>query len=172
MGTAPSADLDGIVVAPEGSRSDGLLWVVAQAEAEIVQRYGFLDDAEQAVSAAMFDPPDGAFLVARRGDAAGPPVGGAGVRAISPGIGEVRRLWLDPGWRRRGIARLLLAELEDVSRDIGLRTLCLTTGDRQPEAVSLYVATGWRKVAIDKSAEGFRFSKKLGSGEVTDALSN
>jgi GNAT superfamily N-acetyltransferase len=172
MGAAPPADTDGIVVAREGSRSDGHLWVVAQAEAEIVQRYGFLDDVERELTAAMFDPPDGVFLVARRGDAAGPPVGGAGVRAIGPGIGEVRRLWVDPGFRRRGIARLLLAELEDASREIGLRTLRLSTGDRQPEAVGLYVATGWRHVALDKSAEGFRFSKKLGGGEVTDALSS
>jgi GNAT superfamily N-acetyltransferase len=160
MGATPSALPDRIVLAREGSQGDGLRWVVAQAEAEIVQRYGWLDDTEQELTAAMFDPPDGAFLVARAG-AAGPPVGGVGVRAIDPGIGEVRRLWLDPGFRRRGIARLLMAALEDASRDMGLRTLCLTTGDNQPEAVALYVATGWRRVAIDQAAEGFRFTKKI-----------
>jgi GNAT superfamily N-acetyltransferase len=163
MGGDPSALPDGIVLAREGSQSDGFRWVVAQAEAEIVQRYGFLDDVEGDLVAAMFDPPQGVFVVARRGGAAGPPVGGVGVRAIGPGIGEVRRLWLDPGFRRRGIARLLLAALEDASRDIGLRTLCLTTGDNQPEAVALYVSTGWRQVALDKSADGFRFTKKLGA---------
>ena len=52
--------------------------------------------ANWASRAAMFDPPNGAFLVARRGDAAGPPLGGVGVRAIGPGVGEVRRLWVDP----------------------------------------------------------------------------
>ena len=160
-----SAMRESITLAVEPYGGDGPRWVVERAEAEIVERYGELDAGELGLTAAMFNLPKGAFLVARRGDAAGLPFGGAGVRAISPGIGEVRRLWLDPGWRRRGIARLLLAELEDVSRDIGLRTLCLTTGDRQPEAVSLYVATGWRKVAIDKSAEGFRFTKKLGAAK-------
>ncbi len=69
---------------------------MAQAEAEIVERYGVLDDGERGLTAAMFDPPAGAFLVARRGGAAGPPVGGVGVRALGPGIGEVRRLWVDP----------------------------------------------------------------------------
>jgi GNAT superfamily N-acetyltransferase len=161
MGAVPSALPDGIVLAREGSQSDGLRWVVAQAEAEIAQRYGRLDDSERDITAAMFDPPAGAFLVARAG-AAGPPLGGVGVRAISPGIGEVRRLWLDPGWRRRGIASLLMASLEDASLDIGLRTLCLTTGERQPEAVALYASTGWRQVALDKAADGFGFTKKLG----------
>ena len=91
------------------------------------------------------------------------PVGGVGVRALSPGIGEVRRLWIDPGRRRQGIARLLMAALEEASRDIGLRTLCLTTGERQPEAVALYLSMGWRQVALDKAAVGFRFTKKLGA---------
>jgi GNAT superfamily N-acetyltransferase len=162
VGALSSALPSGVVVAREGFRSDGPQWVMAQAEVEIVERYGVLDDGERGLTAAMFEPPAGAFLVARAG-AAGPPVGGVGVRALSPGIGEVRRLWLDPGWRRQGIARLLIAALEDASRDIGLRTLCLTTGDRQPEAVALYTSTGWRQVALDKAAVGFRFTKKLGA---------
>ena len=55
--------------------------------------------------------------------------------------------------------------LEDASRDIGLRTLRLATGDRQPEAVALYVSTGWQQVALDKAADGFRFTKKLGAAK-------
>jgi GNAT superfamily N-acetyltransferase len=152
-----------VTLAVEPYGGGGARWVVEQAEAEIVERYGFLDDGELGLTAAMFNPPNGAFLVARRGDAAGPPLGGAGVRAISPGIGEVRRLWIDPSFRRRGVARLLMAALEDASRDIGLRALCLTTGERQPEAVALYASTGWRQVVFDKAAEGFRFTKKLGA---------
>jgi GNAT superfamily N-acetyltransferase len=150
------------VLAREGFRSEGPQWVMAQAEAEIVVRYGELNDDERGLTAAMFEPPAGAFLVARAG-AAGPPLGGVGVHALSPSIGEVRRLWIDPGRRRQGIARLLIAALEDASRDIGLRTLCLTTGERQPEAVALYLAMGWRQVALDKAAVGFRFTKKLGA---------
>ena len=150
------------MLAREGFRSDGPQWVMTQAEAEIVVRYGVLDDGERGLTAAMLEPPAGTFLVARAG-AAGPPLGGVVVRAISPGIGEVRPLWLDPGWRRRGIARLLMAALEDASRGIVLRTLCLTTGGRQPEAVALSTSTGWRQMALDKTAVGFRFTKKLGA---------
>ena len=85
MHRPPSAIPAGLTLAREPAAGDGPRWVVAQAEAELVARYGGLDDGERGLTAAMFDPPAGVFLVARRGDAAGPPVGGVGVRAVGPG---------------------------------------------------------------------------------------
>src|SRR5271163_3774113 len=79
----PASD---IVLAREPYGDEGPRWVVAQAEAELEARYGDLDDGERGLTAAMFDPPAGAFLVARRGDAAGPPVGGVGLRAVAPDV--------------------------------------------------------------------------------------
>jgi hypothetical protein len=73
---------------------------VAQAEAELVARYGFLDDGELGLTAVMFDPPAGVFLIART-ESRGQPVGGAGLRTVATGTGEVRRLWVDPAWPRR-----------------------------------------------------------------------
>src|SRR5271167_4762465 len=69
MHDLPSALRAGVVLAREPYGDDGPRWVVARAEAEIVKRYGNLDGDEQGLTAAMFDPPNGAFLVARRGDA-------------------------------------------------------------------------------------------------------
>jgi GNAT superfamily N-acetyltransferase len=143
-------------------------WVVARAEEELVARYGMLDDGELGLSASMFDPPAGSFVIARvAADDDAHPVGGAGVRTVAPGTGEVRRLWVDPAWRRRGIARALMAGLEDAARDLGLATLRLATGDRQPEAMALYDSTGWERVRVD-TYEGaaetvcvFRFVKSL-----------
>jgi GNAT superfamily N-acetyltransferase len=145
-----SAIPSGLAPHREPYGDEGPQWVVAQAEAEIVARYGYLDDGERGLTAAMFDPPAGAFLVARRGDAAGPPVGGVGLRAVAPGVGEVRRLWVDPARRGSGIARTLMAALEDAAGDLGLSALVLATGDRQPEAVALYEATGWERVHVDR----------------------
>ena len=128
--------------------AEGPKWIVAQAEAEIVERYGDLDGGELGLTADMFNPPNGAFLVARRGHAAGPPVGGVGVRAIHPGLGQIRRLWVDPGRRGQGIARALMNGVEHAARDLGLTDLRLGTGDRQPEAVALYESSGWERVLV------------------------
>jgi GNAT superfamily N-acetyltransferase len=128
----------------------GAQWVVAQAEAEIVVRYGVLEDGEKGLTAAMFDPPNGAFLVARRGGAAGPPLGGVGVRALRPGVGQIRRLWVDPASRGQGVARALMGGIEDAARDLGLTDLRLGTGDRQPEAVALYESSGWERALVGR----------------------
>ena len=138
---------------------DGPGWVVARAEEEIVARYGGLDDGERGLTAAMFDPPAGAFVVARRGDTAGPPVGGVGVRRVGPGLGEVRRLWVDPGERGQGVGRRLMVAVEEAALDLGLTALRVATGERQPEAVALYRSTGWSPVR--DPAYGFRFTKAL-----------
>jgi GNAT superfamily N-acetyltransferase len=154
-----------LVLTREPSATEGPRWVVARAEAELVVRYGVLHDNERSLTVAMFDPPAGVFLVARREGAAGPPLGGVGLRAIhpdrTPAVGEVRRLWVDPDQRGQGIARRLMAGLEDAARDLGLLHLRLVTGDRQPEAIALYESTGWQLFDRETPAYGFRFHKEL-----------
>jgi GNAT superfamily N-acetyltransferase len=122
---------------------------MAQAQAELIARYGGLSEYELDVTAAMLDPPSGAYVVARDHDGAA--VGGVGVRAVAahPGAGEVKRLWVDPAWRGHGVGRALMAGLEAVAGDLGQTSLYLATGDRQPEAVALYEATGWVRLEED-----------------------
>jgi GNAT superfamily N-acetyltransferase len=132
---------------PEPYGSEGPRWVVAQAEAELVARYGHLDAGELGLTAAMFDPPTGVFLIARV-ESQTEPVGGAGLRIVAAGTGEVRRLWVDPAWRGRGIGRDLMGRLEEAACDLGLAALRLETGDKQHEAVSLYQDLGWERVFI------------------------
>jgi GNAT superfamily N-acetyltransferase len=119
-------------------------WVVAQAEAELVARYGFMADSETGLSAAKFDPPAGAFLVARA-EPGNRLIGGVGVRRHTSEIGEVKRLWVHPGSRGLGIARALMQGLEAAGRELGFVTLRLETGSRQPEAVALYDGSGWER---------------------------
>jgi GNAT superfamily N-acetyltransferase len=158
-------------VEPERYESDAARWVVAQAEAELIARYGGLDDSELGLTVAMFEAPNGSFLVARvdggQEGFAPRPVGGVGLRGVADGTGEVRRLWVDPSWRGRGIGRTLMAGLEGTALELGLKHLVLATGDRQPEAVQLYQATGWTRLYVD--AEGnplaagwIRFAKAIG----------
>jgi GNAT superfamily N-acetyltransferase len=154
------------VVQRESYDGEGSRWLVARAEDELVARYGALDDGELGLTAAMFDPPAGTFLVACA-DGAADPVGGVGLRVVAHGTGEVRRLWVDPRWRRRGVARALMDGLEQAARDLGLLEMRLATGDRQPEAVALYESLGWRRVKVVTydgpiPVEVSRFVKSLG----------
>ena len=84
-----------MTLAPEPAGDAGPRWVMARAEEELVARYDGLDDSELGLTPVMFDPPTGAFLVARD-DARPDPVGGVGLRTIGG----------DAGARRRGEATL------------------------------------------------------------------
>lgn len=89
-------------------------------------------------------PPGGAYLVGWAGDQ---PVAGGGIRTIGPGLGEIKRMYVAPTWRGRGVARLLLAALEDAARSLNLTTVRLDTGDRQPDARHLYESAGYVPIA-------------------------
>ena len=56
---------------------------------------------------------------------------------------ELKRIWTHSAHRRRGLARVVLADLERRAVGRGYRRLYLTTGPRQPEAAGLYLATGY-----------------------------
>ena len=75
----------------------------------------------------------GAFLVAR---ADGTPVGCGAIRKVDTGTAELKRMYVAPGMRGRGIGRRVLAALELEGRRLGVRRLVLETGERQTEAGS------------------------------------
>jgi GNAT superfamily N-acetyltransferase len=140
-----SESTNAVVIAVELFDSEAARWVVARAEAELEVRYEFIDESEFGLTAAEFDPPAGAFLLARPRDGA-PPIGGVGLRRIAGEVGEVgevKRLWVHEDWRGRGVGRALMDELETAARGLGVTHLRLETGDRQPEAVALYADAGW-----------------------------
>ena len=56
---------------------------------------------------------------------------------------EVKRMWTHADHRGRGLAKRVLAELEAEARRRGATRVVLSTGPRQPEAVRLYLSTGY-----------------------------
>lgn len=63
-------------------------------------------------------------------------------RTVAP-TAELKRIWTHDEHRRRGLARIVLTELEDRAAAAGYSRIYLTTGSRQPEAVALYLRTGY-----------------------------
>src|ERR1700732_2116365 len=85
----------------------------------------------------------GTFVVARMD---GRPVGCGAVRLLDPTTVEVKRMYVEPEMRGRGIAREILAHLEGAGRTLGARRAVLETGVYQDEAIGLYRNAGYREV--------------------------
>src|SRR5690606_12365017 len=88
-------------------------------------------------------PGRGAFLVAWLD---GAPVGCGAVRRIDGDTAEIKRMYVAPTLRDRGIGRVLLAGLEAAARELGVRRLVLETGVRQHAAIALYARAGFREI--------------------------
>ncbi|MEU2871941.1 GNAT family N-acetyltransferase [Streptomyces olivoreticuli] len=121
-----------------------------QVQMEYVERYG--DSDLTPLDPAHFQPPGGLFVVAYEGD--GTPVATGGWRSqeqnaegFADGDAELKRLYVVPHARGRGLARRILAELEESARRVGRTRMVLEAGDMQPEAIGLYVSCGYEHVA-------------------------
>jgi len=86
-------------------------------------------------------PGVGTFLLARAGERA---IGCGALRLLDPTTGEVKRMYVEPDVRGRGVARQILARLESAATELGIRRLVLETGIHQVEAIALYSRAGFR----------------------------
>jgi putative acetyltransferase len=68
------------------------------------------------------------------------------IRPFSGGMMEVKRMFVIPAWRRKGIAGLILAELEEWAQELGADACVLETGKKQPEAIALYRRHGYDQI--------------------------
>jgi GNAT superfamily N-acetyltransferase len=92
-----------------------------------------------------FAAPRGRFLVGFD-DGSGAPVCCGGVKGLGDGAAEIKRMYVVPATRRRGLARLLLRALEETARDLGYAVVRLDTGPLQPHAQALYESAGYRAI--------------------------
>jgi GNAT superfamily N-acetyltransferase len=111
--------------------------LIAEVQQEYVVRYGEQDGTP--VDPAEFAPPRGLFLVAY---VDGVPAACGGWRAHETDV-ELKRMYVTPAFRGRGLARAVLAELERTAAEAGYRRVILETGQRQPEAIALYRSAGY-----------------------------
>ncbi|WP_185972584.1 GNAT family N-acetyltransferase [Georgenia yuyongxinii] len=109
--------------------------------------------------------PRARFLVA---DVEGRAAGCVALVQLERAVGEVKRMFVAPSFRGRGIATRLLAGLEMRARAAGMVRLVLETGVRQPESVALYEKAGFGPVAPYGSHVGSSlslcFAKDLADG--------
>ncbi|SCE85466.1 Acetyltransferase (GNAT) family protein [Micromonospora viridifaciens] len=80
--------------------------------------------------------------------AAGRAVACGGLQALDADTGELKRMYVRPAYRGRGIARQLLAALEELAHRQGHRTVCLETGAYLPAALALYRSCGYQPIPV------------------------
>lgn len=91
-------------------------------------------------TSADFSPPRGAFVVGFVNDVA---VCGAGIKDLGGGAAELKRMYVVPAFRGRGIARTLFGAVEDTAREMGYRSICL---DSKAGTWPIYLAVGFTEV--------------------------
>lgn len=145
---AYAAELDAVLGGLDERRS---LSVLGAPDAEVAGHAG----------ADELAPPHGTFLVAYEDDR---PVGCAGLKTLETGLGEVKRMYVEPEARGRGYARQLLTAIEDHARSLGHRRLRLDTAANMPEARALYESAGYQAIP-DYNANmyaAYWYEKKFG----------
>jgi GNAT superfamily N-acetyltransferase len=91
----------------------------------------------------VFMPPHGRLLLATEG----PHVTGlACMRRVREDIGEIKRMYVRPDFRRRGIGLALLEALIAEARQIGYPTMRLDSTRFMKAAHSLYRSLGFREI--------------------------
>ena len=88
-----------------------------------------------------YAPPQGRLYLALAG---AQPAGCVALRPLAPEVGELKRLYVRPAFRRSGMGRRLAVTALDAAREIGYQTLRLDTLATMKEAITLYESLGFR----------------------------
>jgi putative acetyltransferase len=133
--------MNGIRISIEDPHAEEARELVDELFAELVERYG--DDGGGAFQVEDVTGPGSCFLIARQDGRA---IGCGALRNLGEGVGEVKRMYVRPAARGRGLGNRILEELERGARLLGYDKLRLETGLPQPEAIRLYERAGYHRI--------------------------
>ncbi len=95
----------------------------------------------------------------------GKAVGCGALVPIEDEVAEIKRMFVVPGERGRGIARKILEELARFARDFEYDAIRLETGVKQPESIALYGKSGFYRVPnfppFENDATAVCFEKRV-----------
>ncbi len=93
------------------------------------------------------------------------PVGCGAIKTYDPDTVEIKRMFVLPEMRGKGIAGIILEDLETWAKELGFDKFILETGKRQIEAIALYKKSGYRIIPnygqYEKVENSVCFEKKL-----------
>ncbi|MDX6659045.1 MAG: hypothetical protein QOH62_3838 [Solirubrobacteraceae bacterium] len=111
---------------------------------ELAPAYGRIDvPGAPTATPAQMSPPEGSFLLGYESGAA---ICCGGLKRLTDDACEIKRMFVVPEARGRGVARELLKALEDEARALGYAVARLDTGPQQPSAERMYRAAGYAEI--------------------------
>ena len=129
---------EAVTIKPESPDQPEILALLAASDAHSAKLYP--PGSRELSTLESLRRPEVTFLVAREH---GKAVGCGAIAPVPPHFGEIKRMFVDPSMRGKGVGRLLLERIEAIALKEGLSLLRLETGVKQPEATSLYRAAGF-----------------------------
>jgi GNAT superfamily N-acetyltransferase len=132
-------------LAVEDPTSADARWCIESYFKELDRRFDAGFDPSAGISAHAYElvPPSGLLLLAR---VSGRAVGCGALKFHGTSPAELKRMWVSPEVRGLGIGRRILAELERLAAEAGVRVVRLETNRSLTEAITLYRAAGYREV--------------------------
>src|SRR5581483_2890889 len=100
-------------------------------------------EAELATLPGKYAPSRGRLLLAQEN---AEPVGCVALRPLEEGICEMKRLYVRPNWRRKGLGRVLAERIIAAAREIGYGRIRLDTLDSLTPAIALYRSLGFEPI--------------------------
>jgi GNAT superfamily N-acetyltransferase len=148
--------VSGAIVTPAAWDDPDVQSLTAAQQVELRRRYDGAGEPGTPPSAADVS----VVLVARTPE--GVALGCGALRHLGGDEAELKRMYVVPEARGRGVSKVLLAGLEEAALERGWRTLRLETGPRQPEAIGLYERAGYRPIGA--------FGAYIGATDADDSL--
>ncbi|HTB31063.1 MAG TPA: GNAT family N-acetyltransferase [Bacteroidia bacterium] len=97
------------------------------------------------------------------------PVGCGAIKEYAPDTMEIKRMYVVPHKRGKGIASIILNELENWAQELNYKKCVLETGKRQPDAIALYTKNGYTPIPNYGQYEGVENSVCFGKHFNTEA---
>jgi putative acetyltransferase len=117
--------------------------LIAKLDEELLERY-----PKQGIFGLDFNDPkvkEVTFVIAYLRET---PVGCGAIRPLDSDCAELKRFYVDPGYRNQGIASRILIFLEHTAQAFGYHRIRLETGPKQPEAIRLYEKNGYYPIEL------------------------
>jgi GNAT superfamily N-acetyltransferase len=154
--------MDRVVIDEAPANSPAIRWCFERYYAELDDRFADGFDVAAALPLGLDEltPPRGLVLVARLD---GEPVGCGAVKLADPDVAEIKRMWVAPEARGRGLGARLLTELESRAVAAGRSVARLETNRSLVEAVAMYRSRGYVEVPAfnDERYGDHWFEKRL-----------